>query len=58
MKICKVLIPFIDKFTGAKYEKGDEIRLSDERITEIRTVNTNMVEVIREAPKTKKKKSQ
>ena len=48
----------IDKFTGAKYEKGDEIRLSDERIAEIRTVNTNMVEVIREAPKTKNKKSQ
>ena len=58
MKICEVLIPFKDKVTGAMYEKGDEIRLSDERIEEIRTVSTNMVKVIREAPKTKKKKSQ
>ena len=58
MKVCKVLIPFKDKVTGAKYEEGDEIRLSDERIAEIRTVSINMVLVIREAPKPKKKKSQ
>lgn len=56
MKICKVLIPFVDKVTGAMYEVGDEIRLSDERIAEIRTVGINIVKVLREAPKPKTKK--
>lgn len=50
MKICKVIIPFIDKVTGEPYKENDEIRLSDERIAEIRTVNPNMVYVIGEAP--------
>ena len=56
MKICKVLIPFKDRVTGAMNEVGDEIRLTDERIEEIRTVNTNIVKVLREAPKPKTKK--
>ena len=50
MKICKVIIPFIDKATGEFHKENDEILLSDERIAEIRTVNTNMVYVIGEAP--------
>lgn len=56
MKICKVLIPFKDRVTGVINEVGDEIRLTDERIEEIRTVNTNIVKVLRGAPKPKTKK--
>lgn len=50
MKICRVIIPFTDKVTGEPYKENDEILLSDERIAEIRTVNTNLVYVIGEAP--------
>lgn len=50
MKICKVIIPFIDKVTGEFHKENDEVLLSDERISEIKTVNTNMVYVIGEAP--------
>ena len=50
MKICKVIIPFTDKYTGEPYKENDEIPLSDERIAEIRTVNPNMVYVIGETP--------
>lgn len=50
MKICKVIIPFIDKVTGEFHKENDEVLLSDERIAEIKTVNTNMVYVIGEAP--------
>ena len=50
MKICKVIIPFNDKYTGEPYKENDEILLSDERIAEVRMVNPNMVYVIGEAP--------
>lgn len=50
MKICRVIIPFRDKVTGTHYKENDEILLSDERIAEIRTVNSSMVYVIGEAP--------
>ena len=50
MKVCKVIIPFTDKYTGEPYKENDEIRLSDERIAEIRAVNPNMVYVIGVVP--------
>lgn len=50
MKICRVTIPFTDKVTGEPYKENDEIRLSDERIAEIRAVNPNLVYVIGEEP--------
>lgn len=56
MKLVKVLIPFNDKATGKAYKTNDEIELSDERISEVKAVNTNMLLVIGEAPKKKTSK--
>lgn len=50
MKICRVVIPFRDKVTDEFHKENDRIILSDERIAEIRTVNTNIVCVIGDAP--------
>ena len=57
MKLVKVLIPFNDKVTGAAYKVNDEVELSDERIAEIKAINTNMLVVLGEAEKPKKKAS-
>lgn len=51
MKLVKVLIPFNDKVTGKAYKVNDEIELTDERIAEVRKVNTNMVLVLGDAKK-------
>lgn len=48
MMLCKVNIPFTDKETKEQYKAGAEIELSEKRIAEIRTVNVNMISVIRE----------
>lgn len=57
MKLVKVLIPFNDKVTGKTYKTNDEIELSDDRIAEIKAFNINMLLVIGEAEKPKKKAS-
>lgn len=56
MKIVKVLIPFTDKVTGKAYKEGDEIELTDDRVSEVKAVNVNMILVTGEKkPKTKAK---
>lgn len=56
MKRAKVLIPFTDRVTGKDYIPDDIIEVSDERLTEIKAVNVNMVLVIGDVePKPKKK---
>lgn len=60
MKRVKVLIPFIDKVTGKKHGVDDIIEISDERLTEIKAVNVNMVlllDEVEEDPKAKKQKA-
>lgn len=55
MKLVRVLVPFNDKVTGAAYKVNDEVEMSDERIAEIKAVNTNMLIVLEDAkPKAKK----
>ncbi len=49
MKRVKVLIPFTCKESGNAYVAGDEINVSDERLTAIKSVNVNMVEILGEA---------
>lgn len=58
MKQVKVLIPFTDKVTGVVHKVNDEIELSDERIADIKAVNVNMLEIIGEVKKPKKKKTE
>lgn len=58
MKQVKVLIPFTDKVTGDVHKVNDEIELSDERIADIKAVNVNMLEIIGEVKKPKKKKTE
>lgn len=53
MKLVKVLVPFNDKVTGKTYKVNDEIELSEDRIAEVKAVNTNMLLVIGDAPKKK-----
>lgn len=54
MKRVKVLIPFIDKYTGKDYDVDDVIEVSDERLAEIQSVNINMVLVLGEVKPKKK----
>lgn len=58
MKKVRVLVPFTDAVIGDIYKVNDEIELSDERIAEIKSVNVNMIEVIGEVKKPKKKKEE
>jgi hypothetical protein len=55
MKRVKVLIPFHSIATGKDHVPGDEIKVTDEQLANIRAVNVNMVEVLGEV-KTKAKK--
>lgn len=57
MKTVRVLIPFTDRVTGEIHNENDVIQLSDERIAEIRIVNTNMVLVMGESAKTAKEEA-
>lgn len=56
MKKVRVLVPFRDKVTGRSYEANDEIELTDERIEEVTKVNVNMILVLGEARKPRKRK--
>lgn len=55
MKSVRVLIPFTDKETGKTYAVDDVIELTDSRIESIKAVNPNMVLVLGEADKPKRK---
>lgn len=49
MKLVKVLIPFHLKDTDTDHVTGDEIKVTDEQLAKIRSINVNMVEVLGEA---------
>ena len=49
MKLVKVLIPFHLKDTDTDHVVGDEIKVTDEQLAKIRSINVNMVEVLGEA---------
>lgn len=52
----KILKPFVDKVTNAKYSAGDEINVSDSRGKEILSHPLELAEQIEEPKETKKKK--
>ena len=49
MKLVRVLIPFHLKDTDTDHVAGDEIKVTDEQLAKIRSINVNMVEVLGEA---------
>ena len=55
MKRCEVLIPLHLKATDTFYVPGDIIEVSDAQLAKIRAINVNMVLVLGEAEKPKKK---
>ena len=55
MKRVRVLVPFTDRVTCETYKKGAEIQLADERANEIKAFNVNLIEVLGEVKKSRKK---
>ena len=55
MKRVRVLVPFTDRVTGETYEKDAEIQITDERVNEIKSFNVNLIEVLGEVKKSRKK---
>ena len=49
MKLVRVLIPFRLKDTDTDHVAGDEIKVTDEQLAKIKSINVNMVEVLGEA---------
>ena len=45
-KIVLVNIDFKDVYTGKLHEAGDKVEMTDERITEVKSVNPELVTVI------------
>lgn len=58
MMRCKVNVPFKDKVTEELYEANAEITLSKERVAEVQAFDVNLISVIGEAKKSRKKKEQ
>lgn len=56
-KIVLVNIDFKDVYTGKLHKAGDKVEMTDERITEVRSVNPEFVSVIGTAEKTAKPKA-
>lgn len=57
-KIVLVNIDFKDVYTGKLHKAGDKLEMTDERITEVRSVNPEFVSVIgTAAEKTEKPKA-
>ena len=56
-KIVLVNIDFRDVYTGKLHKAGDKVEMSDERITEVRSVNPEFVSVIGTAEKAEKPKA-
>ena len=48
MKLVRVLIPFRLKDTDTDHVAGDEIKVTDEQLAKIKSINVNMVEVLEE----------
>lgn len=55
MKKVKVLVPFTDRVTKKAYVKDAEVTMSDERIAEVKAFDVNLIEVIGEVKKPRKK---
>ena len=58
MMRCKVNVPFKDKVTGEDYKAGTEIALTEERVAEVKAFDVNLISVLGEAKKSRKKKEQ
>ena len=56
MKLVKVLRPFHLKATDTLHVAGDEIKVTDEQLAKIRSINVNMVEVLGEEMEAEKPK--
>lgn len=56
MKLVKVLRPFHLKATDTDHVVGDEIKVTDEQLEKIRSINVNMVEVLGEEMEAEKPK--
>lgn len=50
MKVVLVNVTFRDKYTGTMYEAGKTYPMSEERVKEVKEVNSNFVTVIGEVP--------
>lgn len=46
MKKVLVNVPFKDAYTGKQYKTGQTIKLSEERVAEVKGINKNMISVI------------
>lgn len=55
MKRCEVLVPFHLTSTDTDHVPGDVIEVSDEQLAKIHKLNVNMVLVLGEVEKPKKK---
>ena len=58
MMRCKVNVPFKDKVTEELYEAGAEITLTEERVAEVKASDINLISVIGEVKRSRKKKEQ
>lgn len=58
MMRCKVNVPFKDKVTEELYEANAEITLSKERVAEVKAFDINLISVIGEVKRSRKKKEQ
>ena len=58
MMRCKVNVPFKDKVTEELYEANAEITLSKERVAEVQAFDVNLISVIGEVKRSRKKKEQ
>lgn len=55
MKRVRVLVPFTDRVTGEVYEKDAEVHFNDERVNAIKSFDVNLIEVLGEVKKSRKK---
>lgn len=58
MMRCKVNVPFKDNVTEELYEANAEITLSKERVAEVQAFDVNLISVIGEVKRSRKKKEQ
>ena len=54
MKV-RILVPFTDKVTDKAYVKDAEVTMSAERVAEVKAFDVNLIEVLGEVKKPKKK---
>lgn len=51
----RILVPFTDKVTEKAYVKDAEVSMSEERVAEVKAFDVNLIEVIGEVKKPRKK---